>query len=669
MAKSFPQRRLFEILLAVASPALIVAMVASLVFFLIEILYRGPHVMRLNVIMALFTMATVLISRISIESGQQRAALFAGGLAIATLATTSVIVEFKYQQWAWLEPVVIVLLIATVMGVSNQLVWDCTLIGPRRDVSAMGLIEVILQKLSPRRNRPPNSDSDSDLNSPRTLNSNSNSNSSAASVFHPPHRDRPTPDAKRRTSFGLFRFFLGRNGRSSTPGLWVFYLAMAAFPIFGMGQWFYRPGGNGFSAFFLFFVYLSTGLGLLLVTSLLGLKRYVNQRGITIPDAIAMNWLFVGTLFLAGFLSISLLLPRPDLRSTFRDYLAVLSGPFQPSAQPNEMALGNDNDPQDQPEGKPGDKPADKPADQPGNEAGVDTHQDHCNDPPRSDRQGKQPGQTGQQGGSQDNGNGNDNGNGKNKPSRPKQSNAQADAKQADAKQADANADQGQANADQNQQPQNDPPDPNPNPNPNAAAADAPRGQAPQPPPPVSPKLPSGGQQSLVTFFVLAVLGLIVFLYRQQIAQLWRRLINRSDARGSADDHVATTQAMPRPMPFSSYANPFAASTARKMTPLQLMNYSLSALQAFARLYDVKSSPDTTVEELANAIQHAIGDAVFKPGPGETSPATPPPVDAFAATFNRTVYGSGTPNAVEMAAVKRLWQFMSANANPEPTGR
>jgi len=96
------ERPLYDLLLQVANPSLIIAMVGSLIFFLIEIFYRGPHLLRLNLIMALFTIATVLISRISIEAGKERAAMFAAGLALATLATTSVVVDFDYENFALL---------------------------------------------------------------------------------------------------------------------------------------------------------------------------------------------------------------------------------------------------------------------------------------------------------------------------------------------------------------------------------------------------------------------------------------------------------------------------------------------------------------------------------------------------------------------------------------
>ena len=66
------------------SPALIMALVGSLVYFLIEVLYVGDYQARLMYVFALFVFAAVLVSRISIENGSEYAALFALPLGLAT---------------------------------------------------------------------------------------------------------------------------------------------------------------------------------------------------------------------------------------------------------------------------------------------------------------------------------------------------------------------------------------------------------------------------------------------------------------------------------------------------------------------------------------------------------------------------------------------------------
>src|SRR5476651_745146 len=62
------------------SPALIMGLVGSLAFFLLDILYAGKHVDRLQWTMFFFVFGAVLVSRVAIETNQNRA--WAYGLAL-----------------------------------------------------------------------------------------------------------------------------------------------------------------------------------------------------------------------------------------------------------------------------------------------------------------------------------------------------------------------------------------------------------------------------------------------------------------------------------------------------------------------------------------------------------------------------------------------------------
>ncbi|HUY92642.1 MAG TPA: hypothetical protein VMV10_28135, partial [Pirellulales bacterium] len=63
------------------SPALIMVLVGSLCFFLLEVFYRGQYEARLTWIMFWFVFAIVLIARISMEEGAEKASVY--GLALA----------------------------------------------------------------------------------------------------------------------------------------------------------------------------------------------------------------------------------------------------------------------------------------------------------------------------------------------------------------------------------------------------------------------------------------------------------------------------------------------------------------------------------------------------------------------------------------------------------
>jgi len=71
------------------SPVLIMFLVGSLLFFLVEVFYVGRYDARMNWIFFWFTVAIVLIARISIELGQEKAGIYAALLAMAVFLAMS----------------------------------------------------------------------------------------------------------------------------------------------------------------------------------------------------------------------------------------------------------------------------------------------------------------------------------------------------------------------------------------------------------------------------------------------------------------------------------------------------------------------------------------------------------------------------------------------------
>src|SRR5215211_7842120 len=118
------------------SPALIMALIGSLVFFLIEVLYVGDYELRLNYVFALFVFATVLIARIAIEFGSERAAMFSLPLGILTFLALMRFVE-HHNSFSWL---INLTLLAVVWWCAHKLTWDCTLIDDNEDASGEGLL-------------------------------------------------------------------------------------------------------------------------------------------------------------------------------------------------------------------------------------------------------------------------------------------------------------------------------------------------------------------------------------------------------------------------------------------------------------------------------------------------------------------------------------------------
>ena len=89
MADNRQAKTLADYVAIAISPALIMALVGSLVFFLVAVLYHGDFAARLNWILFFFVFGAVLIARISMQPGiAERASLYGlilGGLVWVAL--------------------------------------------------------------------------------------------------------------------------------------------------------------------------------------------------------------------------------------------------------------------------------------------------------------------------------------------------------------------------------------------------------------------------------------------------------------------------------------------------------------------------------------------------------------------------------------------------------
>src|SRR5688572_4432831 len=115
------------------SPALIMLLVGSLMYFLLLAGYSGDYNERLRWIIGWFVMAIVLIGRISMEEGAEKAVVY--GLAL-TGAMALAMAQFLEQ------PLVGWCVLAVVWWSAHKLTWDCTLIDEQEDASGEGLLQI-----------------------------------------------------------------------------------------------------------------------------------------------------------------------------------------------------------------------------------------------------------------------------------------------------------------------------------------------------------------------------------------------------------------------------------------------------------------------------------------------------------------------------------------------
>ena len=89
---------------------------------------------------------------------------------------------------------------------------------------------------------------------------------------------------------------------------------------FGLGQTLLPAGDQAArqTGFTYLLVYVTAALGLLLTTSFLGLRRYLRQRHLVMPGAMAFGWMRFGVGLAGVVLIAALLLPRPGATAAWQ---------------------------------------------------------------------------------------------------------------------------------------------------------------------------------------------------------------------------------------------------------------------------------------------------------------------------------------------------------------
>ena len=284
-----PQPTIADYLIPAISPALIIGLVGSLVFFLVEILYAGKYEGRLLWTLFFFVGGMALVARISIEIDASRAAFY--GLALAAVSWIALFAFIEYpadSPMSNFAGLINFILMAVIWWCAHKLTWDCTHIDEKREASGKGLLAAAGFEKRPE------------------------------TVGQIRDRDVRWNDVEEPTKIPSLlkrwrKFRERRKKRPHTPGLTVVWFSLAALPIFGLGQSLI-PGGDlarrSFS-FWLAACYIGCAMGLLLTTSFLGLRRYLRQRKLQMPKAMTGMWLGMGAALVIGFLVVGALLPRP----------------------------------------------------------------------------------------------------------------------------------------------------------------------------------------------------------------------------------------------------------------------------------------------------------------------------------------------------------------------
>src|SRR5919197_1830875 len=192
------------------SPALIMGLVGSLVFFLLEVFYSGQYEGRLQWILFFFVFGAVLIARVSMMGDiAGRANLYGLTLGFLVWLGMQFYVEYPADSpAAHLSFLINLVLVGLVWWCAHRLTWDCTHLPEDNDPGGEGLLQ------------------------------------EAAGTGH---EDRgPTAEgeegAKRPGWLERYRRYREEKKKRRALGVWVVYFSLAALPLFGLGQSLIPPG-------------------------------------------------------------------------------------------------------------------------------------------------------------------------------------------------------------------------------------------------------------------------------------------------------------------------------------------------------------------------------------------------------------------------------------------
>ncbi|MEX0820215.1 MAG: DUF4129 domain-containing protein, partial [Pirellulaceae bacterium] len=608
-----PRPTLADYVIIAISPALIMALIGSLVFFLIELFYQGQYQTRMQYVFALFVFAAVLIGRMSIEEGRQKALAFSVVLAVAVLLVMGRFVQFSgiFEHVSWVINAGLVVLI---LWCANKLTWDCTVIDEQQDASGEGLLQTVGMD---------DGSSHEGGDSPELEGTTSNQ-----------------PNNKPPQTWWQ-RLIAPKSGKHA-PGVWVVYFSMAALPIFGIGQGFMfnQSDDSRRYVFKLLVVYVAAALGLLLTTSFLGLRRYLRQRRLEMPTQMAGAWLGTGAIMIVALLLFCMLLPRRNAEYSITDLPAFARAPDDLRA--NRFGFGKDGPEEEEAKRQVKRQDAKKESGQPGDDEG--SGQEKSKDgkgKSEADKSGKGDSQEkSNQGEGEGEGEGDkefsDQGNEKSgtkndgsgqEPSDQQAENQQAESKPAesDDKQREDDSEQQQSDSDQGEPRQSDQKNESREKQDESQKSQTQQEQSDNEQKQQSQKKfdPSqlakqlgGGMGMLLKLLYWLIVILIVgyFLWRywdqiraavrdflQAVREFWARLFGGS-VEAAADVAEETVAAAPPARPFSAFPDPFQSGLAKQLPLDQLIKYSFEAFEAWARERGFARRPDQTPHEFAQHV-------------------------------------------------------------------
>lgn len=605
------------------STALLIGMMTGLTFFILEVTYFGSYLATLKWVLFFFVVAIVLIARIALAIDPVRAVVYGVALAGATALAINRFVELPSS--GLLGPasgIVPYALLGVVWWCAHKLTRDCT--HTEESTDDTGLLDV-----APRSEEP-------------------------GVWLKEYQRERQLERERHR------------------PGSWLMRFTVATAPLFVLGQWLLPPRAEDrrVFAFWMVTLYIGCALGLLATTSFVGLRRYLDQRRLSMPWKITLAWLGLSGGLIVAILLLAMWLPRPNAEVGLGKFLALSQqrsadpqailkmshgeGPGAKSeaqAQRSATPLPKNNQRESGQTGQPDPQSGD--AEKSGSKVQGEGHrpkdqgQQQAAGPSTGSGLGRQQGQDGQ---------------GQNKPDadppEPQDGRKPEDRKSQSQSGSPLRAERQQRPEPPQNQPRGGAPD-------SDTQADVPQQHArddyqrqfslePPAPPLTTPWW-------LWLLFLLA-LGLAAFWYRHEVLslvqRLWRFFVSpqsRPATPAAAGEQGPSAETPSRPPPFATFRNPFEHLSDFDSSEA-VVRYSFDALQAWAYEEKLGRAPEETPLEFTNRL-------------GAERPELAKTGRRLAEIYSQLAYAKAKVGPGGLACVREFWDSLPSRDAAEAAVR
>jgi hypothetical protein len=621
MAK--PQQSLGDYVTIALSPVLIMALIGSLVFFLVEVLYEGDLAGQLEWTLFFFVFGMVLVARISIEfAGSGKAGLYGMALAAVSLFAIHSYVKYPTESqatWGWL---VNLGFLALISWCAYKLTWDCTYIDDSVDASGKGLLEAA--GLDKNAREPEDVDILEEAKEPKKK------------------KKKPLVGGMAGWLDRYQRYRERERKKPHTPGVWVVYFSLAALPIFGVGQSLIpaTQGDRRLRVFWLMVIYVASGLGLLLTTTYLGLRRYLRQRNLTMPASMTGIWLLFGGGLLAGLMVVAALIPRPYGEYKLID-IGKIGGAKDKKASQYAVRKGGAGKGQ-------GKASSDQPNKDQKGEEGSGTKSDKQGGQGKSKTKGGKGGKSRSAADSKNGKKADDKNQGKASSRQSDQANQKKPSDEEAEKEKDEQKDKQDEEEQKSSGSQQD------------SRSDSAQEQESSSVSKLTDKF--SGLAKILKWIILAVIGLAFLFYvfrsglrflanftdwAKNLLAWWHGLFAGQKTASPAEEEAEYQEKKARPRPFSSYTNPFESGAAHSMSPEELVAYSFEALQSWAWERHLERRPEETVLEFTERLIEEV-------------PALESETKRLSALYARAAYARGRLPSGSKDVMEKFWTRLEA---------